>query len=371
MSDANGSTGTSFPAPLKVRHRRPFPLRDIRRLLVRGTNWIGDAILTLPAMAAIRRGMPEAHITVLAKPWVGEVYRICPHVDAVLPFQEPGRHAGVPGRLRLSRDLRSMGFDGAILLQNAIEAAIVTLLAGIPLRAGYNSDARGWLLTSSVRRSREIFRVHQSLYYLEMVRALGCPPPDPAAPLLVPPAEYRDLAEKVLRGRGCDPDIPLVGIAPGAAYGPAKRWYPERFAAVAEQLATEFGARILVFGSAGDQGSAEAVQKAARTEFVNLAGGTSLREALALISRCRVFVSNDSGLMHVAAALGVPTVAVFGSTNPVTTGPMGPRFSVVRRPMDCSPCLRETCPEDFRCMNAITAEDVWKEAKTLFEGGRS
>ncbi|PKN35565.1 MAG: lipopolysaccharide heptosyltransferase II [Deltaproteobacteria bacterium HGW-Deltaproteobacteria-19] len=361
---------TFFQSPLPVRHRRPFPARAIRRLLVRGTNWIGDAILTLPAMAAIREGMPEARITVLAKPWVGEVYRICPHADEVLTFQEPGIHAGVPGRLRLARDLRGMGFDGAILLQNAIEAALVTLLAGIPVRAGYNTDARGLLLTSSVRRSREILRVHQSRYYLEMVRALGFPPPDPATPLLVPPVEYGDLAEKVLRERGCDPDAPLAGIAPGAAYGPAKRWYPDRFAAVADSLADEFGARILVFGSAGDRDSTEAVQAGARTRLVDLAGRTSLREALALISRCRIFVSNDSGLMHVAAALGIPTVAIFGSTNPVTTGPMGPRFSVIRRPMDCSPCLRETCPEDFRCMSAITAEDVLREARSLFGGGR-
>jgi heptosyltransferase-2 len=356
--------------PLRVRQRRPFPLREIRRLLVRGTNWIGDAVLTLPALAAIRRGMPEAHISVLAKPWVGEVYRICPHVDAIFPFREPGDHAGVPGKLRLARDLRAARFDAAILLQNAIEAAIVTLLAGIPHRAGYNSDGRGLLLTSSVRRTREIRRVHQSLYYVEMVRALGCPPPAPEAPLLVPPAEYRDLAQKVLRERGRNPEAPVAGIAPGAAYGPAKRWYPERFAAVADRLAEEFGGTVLVFGSAGDRESASAVRAAARTELVDLAGSTSLREALALISRCRVFVSNDSGLMHVAAALGVPTVAVFGSTNPVTTGPMGPRFSILRRPADCSPCYRETCPEDFRCMNAITAEDVWTEARALLEGGR-
>jgi heptosyltransferase-2 len=139
---------------------------------------------------------------------------------------------------------------------------------------------------------------------------------------------------------------------------------------VADRLAEEFGGTVLVFGSAGDRESASAVRAAARTELVDLAGSTSLREALALISRCRVFVSNDSGLMHVAAALGVPTVAVFGSTNPVTTGPMGPRFSILRRPADCSPCYRETCPEDFRCMNAITAEDVWTEARALLEGGR-
>lgn len=370
MNEKTATDRPEFQAPLRVRQHRPFPVREIRHLLVRGTNWIGDAILTLPALAAIRRGMPEAHISVLAKPWVGEVYRICPHVDEVIPFREPGVHAGVPGRLRLARDLRGMGFDGAILLQNAIEAAIVTLLAGIPVRAGYNSDARGWLLTSSVRRTREIRQVHQSRYYVEMVRALGCPPPDPSAPLLVIPAEYRNLAEKVLRERGRDPAAPVAGLAPGAAYGPAKRWHPERFAAVADRLAEECGTGVMVFGSAGDRESAEAVQAAARTGLVNLAGSTSLREALALISRCRVFVSNDSGLMHVAAALGVPTVAVFGSTNPVTTGPMGPRFSIVRKPMDCSPCLRETCPEDFRCMNAITAEDVWMEAKALCEGGR-
>ena len=163
-------------APLAVRGGKKLPGAGIERILIRGTNWIGDVVMTLPALAAIRKTWPGARITVLAKPWVSEIYRLSPDVDEVFVFQEPGRHAGVMGKLRLAGELRKHPFDCAILLQNAIEAAILARLAGISLRAGYNSDGRGLLLTHSVRRTREVRQVHQIDYYLEMVRALGCTP---------------------------------------------------------------------------------------------------------------------------------------------------------------------------------------------------
>jgi heptosyltransferase-2 len=350
--------------PLNVRGGKKLPENGLERLLIRGTNWIGDVVMTLPALAAIRARWPRARISVLAKPWVAEVYRLSGAVDEVILFEEPGRHAGAGGKIRLAGELRQKKFDCAILLQNAIEAAIIVRLAGIPLRAGYNSDGRRMLLTHSVRRTAEIRRVHQIDYYLEMVRALGCPPVE-RSPRLNPGSDYGALAENLFPRFGISGKHRMIGISPGAAYGPAKRWFPERFAAVVDSLIDEFSGQAVVFGSEGDRPSAAEVQKNARHQLIDVAGKTNLKEAIALIARCDVFISNDSGLMHVAGALGVPTVGIFGSTNPATTSPAGEKSVVIHHDVACSPCLKTVCPTDFQCMKRITADEVSQTARRL------
>jgi len=349
---------------LQVREEKRLPAEGIERVLIRGTNWIGDVVMTLPAVAAIRQTWPRARIFVLAKPWVAEVYRISPDVDEIIPFEEPGRHAGVAGKWRLAGELRSYGFDCAILLQNAIEAAILTHLAGIPLRAGYNSDGRGLLLTHSVRRTPAIKEVHQIDYYREMVRALGCATAGRDVHLR-PGKDYDETATRLLPQFGLREDSPLIGIAPGAAYGPAKKWFPERFAAVADRLIDATGAQAVLFGSAGDKESTTTVARSARHTVVDIAGKTNLKEAMALIARCTLFLSNDSGLMHVAGALGIPTIAIFGSTNPATTSPVGEKSVVIHHDVPCSPCLKPVCPTDFRCMEMIGADEVYAAARKL------
>ena len=353
---------------LKVRGGKKLPDKGIERVLIRGTNWIGDVVMTLPAVAAVRKTWPRARISVLAKPWVAEVYRLSADVDDVIVFQEPGRHAGIGGKLRLARKLRGAGFDCAILLQNAIEAAIIAVLSGIPLRAGYNSDGRGVLLTHAVRRTKTIRRVHQIDYYIEMVRALGCTSAGRDVRLR-PGKDYDELAGALCNRFGIDDGRRLIGIAPGAAYGPAKKWFPERFAAVADRLVDDTGGQAILFGSGGDRESTAAVQGAARHPLIDIAGATNLKEAITLISRCSLFISNDSGLMHVAGALGVPTVAIFGSTNPVTTSPVGERSVVIHHDVDCSPCLKPVCPTDFRCMEMIGVEEVCTAAQKLLSIG--
>lgn len=348
---------------LKVRGGRRLPADRLKKILIRGTNWIGDAVMTMPAVAAIRESCPQARISILVKPWVAELFRISPFVDEVIIFEDPGRHSGAAGILRLAGELRRKGFDAAILLQNAIEAAIIARLAGIPIRAGYNSDARGPLLTHSVRRTKAIRRVHQVEYYLEMVKSLGLKAAeDRKTGLCVPPA-YGLIADGILEANGIGKGGMLIGIAPGATYGPAKKWHPERFAAVADCLMDDYpGSRTVLFGSEADRESTDGVSRNARHPVTDLAGRTNLREAIALISRCSLFISNDSGLMHIAGALNIPTVAIFGSTNPLTTSPLGDRSLVIRKDVACSPCLKVTCPTDFRCMNLIGADDVYSAA---------
>jgi heptosyltransferase-2 len=338
----------------------------LKNVLIRGTNWIGDVVMTFPAIAAVRETLSTARITVLVKPWVADLVRMHPAVDDVLVYQRPGRHDGLRGLFALARELRQRRFDAAILLQNAIEAAVIARLAGIPVRAGYSTDARGPLLTHPVKLNPSMKTVHQSLYYLGMLEALGFEPSGTSVSI-VPTEEQQRAAGRHLAEWGIAGRRPLVGMAPGAAYGPAKRWFPERFAAVADRLAERFACPVLLFGSDGDRASTEAVQAAAETALVDIAGRTSLGDAIALIARCDLFITNDSGLMHVAGALGVPTVAIFGSTNPRTTYPLGERTVLVRRPVDCSPCLRQECPTDFRCMDLVTVDEVLEHSTRLLE----
>jgi heptosyltransferase-2 len=197
-----------------------------------------------------------------------------------------------------------------------------------------------------------------------MLRALGLEAPGKDTRLMIG-EEEKTLADRILKTRDIAGASFLIGMAPGAAYGPAKRWYPERFAGVADRLIENFSAKVLLFGSAGDRDTAASVQGRARNALVDLTGETSLREAISLIARCRLFVTNDSGLMHVAGALEVPTVAVFGSTNPRTTSPVGRKSIVITKNVPCSPCLKETCPTDFICMDLITADEVYDTAASL------
>ena len=332
--------------------------------MIRGTNWIGDVVMTLPAITAVREAYPEARISILVKPWVADLLRISPDVDEVIVYERPGVHEGLGGLFRLVRELKTKKFDMAILLQNAIEAAIIAWLARIPVRAGYNTDGRGIFLTHSAIRSKEILRVHQVEYYLGMLKALGLGAGRKDVRLLIG-EEEKAFSDRILKERGIAEASLLIGLAPGATYGPAKRWYPERFASVADRLIERFSARVLLFGSAGDHEVARSIQGKARNALVDLTGETTLREAISLIARCRLFVSNDSGLMHVAGALGTPTVAIFGSTNPLTTSPVGQKSIVITKNVDCSPCLKKTCPTDFICMDLITTDEVYNTAVAL------
>ena len=348
---------TTVWEPLRVRGNKRLPREGMERILIRGVNWIGDAVMTLPAVAAIRKTWPQANISLLAKPWVADIYRETGMVDELIVFEEPGRHAGPAGKLLLAAELRQRCFAMAILLQNAIEAVIIARLAGIPIRAGYNTDARSWLLTHAVRRSRAIRRVHQISYYLEMVKALGCLDPGDELQLDLQ-AETASLADSLLP-EPAGGNALFIGMAPGATYGPAKRWPVERFTSVATTLHRQYREAVFILlGSEQDREVTDTIAAAMPDRCMNLAGRTSVREVMALIARCHVFLTNDSGLMHIAGALNVPTVAIFGSTNPATTSPPGRMNVIIRKPVDCSPCLKTVCPKDFRCMNLIGVEEV-------------
>jgi heptosyltransferase-2 len=321
---------------------------DFSNILVRATNWVGDAVMSLPALRAIRERFSTARISVLAKPWVADLYGRESFIDEIILYsgQSPWR---------TGHQLRSRRFDCAILLQNAFEAAWIAWLARIPTRIGYKRDGRQLLLTRAVNvpKPGQIPR-HERFYYLELLRRAGI-------------IDALPESEEIRLGSGAIPSAKrVIGVSPGAAYGTAKRWLPERFAEAAGALATARGASIALFGTRGERElCGEVAQLLNGHHVTNYAGQTTLAQFIDLASGCELFLTNDSGSMHIASALGVPTVAIFGATDDSTTGPTGSNARVVRHPVDCSPCLLRECPIDHRCMTGVSAERVVQEALLL------
>ena len=341
---------------------------NFNRILIRATNWVGDAVMSVPALEQIRARFPEAHIAVLARPWVSGLYDKS-LIDEIIPYQAGKGWSDLRGKWHLAGRLRKMNFDAAILLQNAFEAAAIVWLARIPVRIGYARDGRGLLLSDPIVVPKPgESEDHQRYYYLEMLRRAGLIEHLPVVPAVRLPGIpfLRKEGRKRLDGL-------WIGISPGAAYGTAKRWLPERFAATAVTVATALGAQVAVFGSPDERALCETVAgqvREAGLTAVNFAGETSLAEFVEMAAACQAFVTNDSGAMHVASALGVPTVAVFGATDHVATGPTGPLAKIIREQVECSPCLLRECPIDHRCMKAVTAERVAGEVLELVQIAR-
>lgn len=327
--------------------------------------------MSIPALQALRAAFPDAHIAIAARPWVAGLYGREPFCDELIPYDAPrGRH-GLGEKWRFASDLRRRNFDCAILFQNAFESAAIARLAGIPFRIGYARDGRSWLLTHPipVPRRDEIPR-HQRFYYLELLkRARIVSEYSPDAPIRLSGAataaeEGRD------RFRRADVSTPVIGVSPGAAYGGAKRWLPDRFAQAAVEIARERDASVAIFGSAEERDVCASVEQSVHSLGIlcqNFAGQTSLAEFIEMAAACDIFLTNDSGPMHIASALGVATVVVFGATDDQATGPTGAYSRVVREPVECSPCLLRECPIDHRCMTRVDAHRVAETALTLLD----
>ncbi len=331
---------------------------------MRATNWVGDAVMSLAALRALRERFPRAEISILAKPWVADLYRREPFCDRLIAYEPRGAAA----KWRAARELAQFRFDCAILLQNAFEAAAVAWAARIPERIGYARDGRSALLTRAIAvpRPGEI-PAHQRFYYLELLRRAGIIDAMPSNDVirLEGAAAAREAGIERLREAGLG-DI-VIGVSPGAAFGSAKRWLPERFAAAADRVAGETGASVAVFGSKDERELCASVAGAIHAPVRNFAGETSLRAFIEMAAACRVYLTNDSGAMHIASALGVPTVAIFGATDDAATGPTGPLARVVRQAVECSPCLKRECPIDHRCMTGVEAMRVAGTALELFK----
>ena len=335
------------------------------KILVRAPNWVGDAVMAIPALEAIRRARADEEIVVLARPAVAELFSGQPFADRILLYDFRGRHAGWLGREKLVADLRKENFDVAVLLQNAFEAAWLAWRAGIPERIGYARDARGPLLTKAIRVPQEgEIPKHEAHYYLELLRRAGwCESSEVIPPIsLVVTDAARAAAESALRNAGARENSRRIAIAPGASYGAAKCWPPERFAQLADRLISESGADVIFFGTPVEKEIAARIRSNMKSRAIVLVGETSMRDLAALFSSCSLFIGNDSGAMHVAAAAGLPVIGIFGPTDPDGTAPAAEHFTLLREGVSCSPCFLRRCPVDHRCMERISVDSVFAAA---------
>lgn len=329
-----------------------------RRVVVRQVNWLGDIVMSQPALRAVRRAYPEAELTLLVRADLAPFFRGAGWIDEVLPFRIGKGWRGLVDQTRLVAALRQRRFDLAILFPDSFQSALWFVLAGIPERIGYARDARSMLLTRSVARTPATLRGHQVHYRLHMLhQALGIDG-DPADFALDVDAAARERMVTWLAERRRHPGAPLIALAAGAAYGPAKEWPAASFAGLIDQLAEE-GTEAVLVGGPGERQRCEEIAGIARAGALVAAGATDIAELIALLSLCDGFAGNDSGGMHVAGALGLPTVGIFGSTRPDRTAPLGARTKIVTHAIECSPCLQRTCRfGHYRCLTEIAPAEV-------------
>ena len=347
-----------------------------KKILVRVPNWVGDAVLSLPALDKLGERFPSTQLTVLARPHVAGLYANRPGVHRVHLFDHRGRHWGWSGWRRLAAELAAERFELAVLFQNAFQAALIAWLARIPWRVGYARDARGPLLTDRipVPRPQEI-PPHESYYYLELLRRAGWLESLPVVeriPLAPAPAAVERMRVR-LREHGLDHGARRlrVVLAPGASYGSAKCWLPERYAALADRLVEACDAAVLLCGTSAEAELGTAIVRHMKHRPISLIGATTLEDFLGLLPAAHLFIGNDSGAMHLAAGVGLPQVIIFGPTDEAGTGPVNPRARLVKQPVSCSPCFLRHCPIDHRCMTRVTVEQVWRAVEAALADRRA
>lgn len=328
------------------------------KLLVRMPNWVGDAVLALPVLDALRRFQPEAELWVAGRPWVQDLVRPNDLVRGVL--QVPG-NGGFKSLRAAAVELRPHSFDAGLLLTNSFASALLLTLAKVPERWGYARDWRTFLLTRRVHPPA-LEGLHQIDYYRRLLSGLDINPGPREVRLEISPEERR-AAGRRLEEAGRPAGRPLVILNPGASYGPAKRWPESRFAELGRLFETKTDAVIALVGAPGEAPLAADVARGLGRPPLDFTGRTTLRELMGVVSQARVFITNDSGPMHLANALAVPVVAVFGPTDPGATGPLRPPAAVVKKEVPCWPCLYRTCPYDHRCMLRVGAEEVFDAAR--------
>ncbi|MGE5213353.1 MAG: lipopolysaccharide heptosyltransferase II [Nitrospirota bacterium] len=318
-----------------------FPTRDLKpfRILIRSSNWLGDAVMSVPAVRAIKNGRPDVHVTIAAPDKIAAMWQLIPEVDAIIPLPD----TSLVSVVRLLR--RQSPFDVAILLPNSLRVALEAWLSGIPRTVGYRGHWRRWLVDQIIREPRKPGPPeHHSLRFLRIARACGA---ETSNIELAPPHQTSNIEHQT-----------LLGLCPGAEYGPAKRWLPERFAEAAAKVSAQLSVQWVLFGTKNDAAIGEQIAAAIGDDCVNRIGQTTLEQLINELRQCRLLLTNDTGTMHLAGLLGVPVVAVFGSTEPLLTGPLGNGHTILRHHVECSPCFLRECPLDFRCMKAVGADEV-------------
>jgi heptosyltransferase-2 len=351
--------------------------RRIDRILIHGTNWIGDLVLISPGIRAIRKACPESRISLVVRAGYADALRPNPHLDEIIPYERNGRHRPPFGVFRFARELREKRFDLAVLFPKSFEVALIARLAGIPQRAGWRTDGRGLLITHGRRMRPEDKSRHNLLQFLEAVRFAGVKLPERPEIEFHLEEEDRASARSILGAAGVEDGELLVAVHPGASKEP-RAWHPERFAAAADQILTQRHGKVLLLGGPSDRPLCAAVGSALEAAAVDLSGRTSIRVTAAILERVGLFLGNDSGLMHMAAAVGTPVAAVFGPGSPERTTPYvePARVRAVTTGFSCSPCrqdfFRECVPGPEGkpyCLENLGPEEVAEAGLELIQHG--
>jgi heptosyltransferase-2 len=329
------------------------------KIVVRGANWIGDTVMTIPALGLLRSAYPDASISLYTRPWAEGVFRDADFIDEIVTISSNGV-------LAQASELRKHNFDLSILFPNSFESALVAKLSGIPKRIGYSTQHRGLLLTEKVKIPEWKNEDHESRYYLNLVQHLSGSSAQRTDTELTVSEERRKAARGKLVEAGAREGKSIIGFGAGSTNSRAKRWPTMNFALLADLL-TDAGSAVFLLGAADESDVSAAVASAAKFQLTDLTGKTDLANATAILSELDLFVSNDMGLAHIAAAVGTPTIVIFGPTNDVTTRPLGPRVEIIREPVECSPCMLRECPIDHRCMTRISPERVFETAAKMLE----
>jgi heptosyltransferase-2 len=336
------------------------------KILLRATNWVGDVVISLPALLSLRASFPEAHLSVLCRPWVADLYRLRSEVDEVVVENPRGEHKGHSGQLVLAEELRKKAFDLAVILPTSFNTAYTIFRAGIPERIGYSSELRSLLLTRAVSLAG-ISGHHEVFKHLRLVEAAGATPQTPIDSTWTVAKREREGAQKILKQAGWD-GSPFIAAHAASFAHEAKRWPASYFGAVFSRLEPEFQIPWVVLLGSEKEGplNADLAARVSGTRVIDLSEKSSLPDVLGILALSKGFTGNDSGIAHLAAAAGTPTVVIFGPTNPEATRPWdGPRpdgeparIAIVRQRVLCAPCRFTKCPIDHECMTRIVPGDV-------------
>jgi heptosyltransferase-2 len=340
-----------------------FDSDKIKRILVRGVNWVGDTILTYPTLQILKSFFPKSHIAILIHDSLIDLWKTFPFIDEIISFQRKKGFRSLFEDLNLAISLRKKKFDLAIILPRSFHSAFQIFLGGIPIRIGFENEFRSIFLTHKISRRKEIYRIPRIKYYMKLVELFGKIEKIPS-PNIFLRNEDRKWAYETLKDLGLSDAGPLIGMNPGATYGLSKCWYPDRFGELGRRLSKRWNGNILIFGKKEEKVIAEEILKILGDGGIDLTGKTSLLQLAALLEKCNLLITNDTGTMHIATAVGTSVVALFGSTDPLTTGPWGEGHVVLRKELPCSPCLKRICPTKHSCMKLITVDEV-EEAVNL------
>jgi heptosyltransferase-2 len=347
--------GVYLPATIPAKDLQPF------RILIRASNWLGDSVISVPAVRAIKAGRPDAHITIAAPKKIAAIWKLVPEVDEIIPLKSGSLFSAVRAIERRAP------FDVAVLFPNSLRVALEVWLSDIPRSVGYRGHSRKWLLNQIVPETTRIGPPeHQALHYLRIAESLGAEiSSEFIASKKTLNAQPASAVDGLRRGERSTPNSqigdsrqPLLALCPGAEYGPAKRWLPERFAEAATAIAMERDVKWILFGTKKDTAIGEKICETLGERCINRIGQTSIEQLIDELRKCRVLLTNDTGTMHLASLIGVPVVAIFGSTEPRMTGPLDDGHVVLRHQVECSPCFLRQCPIDFRCMKAVTVQEA-------------